>query len=967
MRVTKSLFATLIAVAGILLPGAFRAQAQESFGGTPPSFAATTSLLRSGELTPNVVRVRPDFNPEDIISTNTWAATSSSNGIATKPLQIGRIIDQKIDFIKEARKSTVDGKTIYTLRIESKGAKSMTLYYDDFFIPEGSGELFIYTPDRVNVLGAYTHATHREHGEFANEALPGDVVIMEFAPYLTAGENLLPSIKISGIGYIFRGLEVNHLRGQKDPGEDQSDPSCQVEVNCPEGNEWQAQKAAVAQLMMLIGKDMGLCSGTLINNTAQDFKPYIISAAHCIGASNVPQSDLNKWMFTFHYEKPGCSKAGIAVTRGRTLVGCRLSSFIDINGKSDGLLLELNKKVPKTFRVYYSGWDRSSKIPDKVVGIHHPMGDSKKISICKGNIRIGKWDDGTYIGGTNAHFVFSYNMGDTEGGSSGSGLFNQNHLLVGTLTGGAPGCGSSDSYGRLNYHWDKYKQNGSSLFSMDSFLDPVGEGKETLEGTWNDNMRPLEAVKDLKVMLSEDAKTVNVTWEPVSTEQLPSNWSVKYRIFRNGLYLDGKDVTSGNSYSESVADAQSNTNGNGHVIYAIQARYMYGGDKFPDDGYNNGNEYAFGDADKVQMGAYLGEVKREMPASVTAVPGGGVDVSWKKPGNLQEISLFGYPSNLKPYKLLFGRLSHPSLGVPPYIQLYSKFRADEMVNYDNSSVYISAVSIIPTSKTKDLKISILNGGPETVYEQDVVIPDDWKNEDWVTVELRRPYKINPQQFLFAGVSYNNKPNIPVKICSISDSEDDVSDYRGCVLRIKFSGAEPLFTYPDKVGVNVPGYLAVRLTLSQSAVKYTDDAERGVFVRSNTAVPFPLVKGYIVKKNGETLKEVNKDLNFLTDKNGSTSDNYTVTVLYETPTGNEAPELAPSVAPSVYPTQLAADGILNIANAERVENVAVYSVDGKKLLAIDHPDARIDLTDLAEGSYIVVLTTGSGSITERIFR
>ena len=91
------------------------------------------------------------------------------------------------------------------------------------------------------------------------------------------------------------------------------------------------------------------------------------------------------------------------------------------------------------------------------------------------------------------------------------------------------------------------------------------------------------------------------------------------------------------------------------------------------------------------------------------------------------------------------------------------------------------------------------------------------------------------------------------------------------------------------------------------------------------------------------------------------------MLYETPTGNEAPELAPSVAPSVYPTQLAADGILNIANAERVENVAVYSVDGKKLLAIDHPDARIDLTDLAEGSYLVVLTTESGSITERIFR
>ena len=61
--------------------------------------------------------------------------------------------------------------------------------------------------------------------------------------------------------------------------------------------------------MMVIGKNMGLCSGTLINNTARDFKPYIISAAHCIGASNVPQSDLNKWMFTFVFVTPDGEKA----------------------------------------------------------------------------------------------------------------------------------------------------------------------------------------------------------------------------------------------------------------------------------------------------------------------------------------------------------------------------------------------------------------------------------------------------------------------------------------------------------------------------------------------------------------------------------------------------------------------------------------------------------------------------------
>ena len=967
MRSTKSLFATLIIAVGVLLPQAFTARAQESFGGTPPSFAATTSLLRSGELTPNVIRVRPDFNPEDAISTNTWAATSS-DGIATMPLQVGRVIDQKIDFIKAARKSVVNGRTIYTLRIESEGAKSMILYYDDFYIPEGGGELFIYTPDRVNLLGSYTHATHREHGAFANEPLPGDVVIMEYAPYLSATEAQLPSIKISGVGYIYHSTEKNQLRDQTDTGEDHSASSCQIEINCPEGDEWQTQKAAVAQIWMVFDKFVSLCTGTLLNNTAQDFKPYIISAAHCIMKPDLAQDKLDKWMFTFHYEKPGCSKAGIGVTRGRTMVGCQLRSFIDINGKSDGLLLELNKEIPKAFRVFYSGWDRSSKIPGHVVGIHHPSGDSKKISVNEEDVLLYQWgpDNDGNIGGVSDHFRFPFAKGGTESGSSGSPLFNQKKLFVGTLTGGTGGCNNFCWYGRLNSHWNKYKKDGNTLFSMDTFLDPSGTGSETLEGIWRDDLRPLDAITDLKVSLSEDAKTVNVAWKPVATDKLPAHWSVNYRIFRNGLYLEGKDLPAdATSYSESVEDARSNTNGEGHAVYAVQARYTFGGDKIPDDGYNNGKDYTFADADKVQMGVYLGDVKREVTPKVTETEK-GVEITWNEPGNLQEVSLFGYPSNLNPKEPPFNSLKFGQLGIPERVQLFSKFRADEMVNYDNSPMYISAVSIIPTGKTSDLRICIMNGPAETLIEENVVIPDNWKPGEWVTVELNKPYKVNPNQFLFAGASFNNKEEKTTKICYMDGTNDELCKYRGSLMRITID-PYTLLVRMNQVDAELNGYLAVRLTLSTSAEKYTEESETSVFVRTNTAVPFPLVKGYIVKKNGQTLRELGRDRNSTTDKSGSKNDKYKVIVQYETPTGTDAPQLASSVAPSVYPTQLATDGILNIVNVERVENVAVYSVDGKKLLAIDHPDARIDLAELAEGSYLVVLTTESGSITERIFR
>ena len=58
----------------------------------------------------------------------------------------------------------------------------MTLLYDDFFIPNDGGRLYIYTPDRSTLLGAYTHETHPKHGGFANEPLNGDEVIMEYEP-----------------------------------------------------------------------------------------------------------------------------------------------------------------------------------------------------------------------------------------------------------------------------------------------------------------------------------------------------------------------------------------------------------------------------------------------------------------------------------------------------------------------------------------------------------------------------------------------------------------------------------------------------------------------------------------------------------------------------------------------------------------------------------------------------------------
>ena len=52
-----------------------------------------------------------------------------------------------------------------------------------------------------------------------------------------------------------------------------------------------------------IGNYIYICSGALVNNTAEDLKPYILSAFHCIDLDiPVTEKNLNKYTFYFHFE-----------------------------------------------------------------------------------------------------------------------------------------------------------------------------------------------------------------------------------------------------------------------------------------------------------------------------------------------------------------------------------------------------------------------------------------------------------------------------------------------------------------------------------------------------------------------------------------------------------------------------------------------------------------------------------------
>ncbi len=131
--------------------------------------------------------------------------------------------------------------------------------------------------------------------------------------------------------------------------------------------------------------------------------------------------------------------------------------------------------MPDAWAPYYNGWSRSTSPATQATGIHHPSGDAKKISRDdSGTINGSQW-------GSNHWRVPSWDQGVTEGGSSGSPLFDQNSRIIGQLHGGESSCTlrTWDEYGKLDVSWIG---GGTAATRLRDWLDPQSLLPTTLDG-----------------------------------------------------------------------------------------------------------------------------------------------------------------------------------------------------------------------------------------------------------------------------------------------------------------------------------------------------------------------------------------------------------------------------------------------------------------------------------------------------
>ena len=116
---------------------------------------------------------------------------------------------------------------------------------------------------------------------------------------------------------------------------------------------------------------------------------------------------------------------------------------------------------------------------------HHPSGDIKKISTYNGTPASSTW--GSAAGSHWRVYWSATTSGKSvsEGGSSGSPMFNTAGNSVGDLTGGSSSCSAAyfpDYFGKFSYSWD---QNGSNNDEqLKPWLDPNTSGVIQLPGIY---------------------------------------------------------------------------------------------------------------------------------------------------------------------------------------------------------------------------------------------------------------------------------------------------------------------------------------------------------------------------------------------------------------------------------------------------------------------------------------------------
>jgi len=472
----------------------YLAYSQISHGGIPyflqPSILTAPSGLRVAS--ESFYIEMPTFNLDSVLRED-----ALNSGNMRGSLQFAHKFYTHIDINDGIKTVLPDGTTVWQIGIHSAGAYSINLLLRDFEIPPG-GKLFIYNADHSYVAGSFDDRNNPPEKIFPIQPVAGESIIVEYSE--PANVPFKGHFFISEVNHDYRDI----FRAAREPYPDGSSVACMPDVLCSD-----AADITVRSTVLLIINGNTACTGSLLNNTSNDGKPYLLTAVHCFVDNpdgNTPfPTDMNYYnaramtaVAFFNYNRPVCDvNIKMKGSEEMSLAGATARVFLP---RKDIAILEFFDSPPIYYNAYYAGWNRDLTATGNHTNIHHPNGALKKYGMTD---KIISLSSPFFIFDSNSFWeIPSWTNGSTASGSSGSPLFDENNLIIGGLTSGYSECSGSFPSPDPNKQRDFFSSFGKGWETdsvpnpLKTCLDPVNTGVLQCQGIDPNQANPVIRLKN---------------------------------------------------------------------------------------------------------------------------------------------------------------------------------------------------------------------------------------------------------------------------------------------------------------------------------------------------------------------------------------------------------------------------------------------------------------------------------------